>query len=489
MFKDIITQTPFTTQAAEEYFSRVTSETFGGDVSLVSTLRALVFPRMGENDTLHVKFGNSSYNASAIASVDVTSAIHSICISWDFSRRDCLMIHSLNNAKSENNMACIELLRRKFQTVYSGWQLFDDITALMRGVANVLCFINAEKRSTVIFVDKLDCKKLHYLQAAILGLVPWYYKMGTAVTTQEMNLMQSLRSKDASLYQNCLKELVTQFDFEKLRLKRLLSGFETRQARADIQRINGEIENYRRGIGDLSDRIAEYVRAMNERCIQVMGIEQSVERNKDNSELLDYFLCNRRVVLEDVRGTTLSFYVKDYLEYYDEEMVQSALRNSYSYVYQFCTEEMNEARMKKLMTAVFLEGKIRLRIIAAYSFDINGNITPRSYHEFGSDYETYIPNPHINRYQCMGNYSSTINRLIRDRNYVAAIEQTVASAKSLNWGDSTVMRAFFRSIVGTEDSCRNNRGFELPDGRIVTPLEAVQWLEEQENERTEENHE
>ena len=489
MFKDIITQTPFTTPAADEYFSRVTGDSFGGDVSVVSTLRALVFPRMGDADTLRVKFTSSSYNAAAIASVPVSSAVQAVCSNMEINAGDFIQIHSLNNTKQDNNMACMELLRRKFQTVFDGWQIFEDIAAVMCGVANVLCFINAERRSTILFVEKLDLKKLHYLQAAILGLVPWYYQMGTAVTTQEMNLMRSLRSRDSAEYQNCLKDLVSQFDFEKLRLKRMLSGFETRQARSDIEKLRREIENYRTGINQLNDRIAEYISAMNERGIRLMGLEQSVERAKEGSELLDYFLCNRRVVLESAEGTRLSFYVKDYLEYFDEEMVESALRNKYSYVYQFCNEDITPERMKKLVRAVFIDDKIRLRICAAYSFDVNGNITPQSYHDFGEASTSYLANPHINRYQCMGNYSTPINRLIRDRNYVAAIEQTVASAKSLNWGDSTVMREFFRAVVGISDCCTNNRAFELPDGTVATPIEAIRWLESQENQRTEETNE
>lgn len=486
MFKDFIAQTPFTTQAANEYFSRVEGDSFGGDVTLVSTLRALVFPRMGDNDSLYAKFGTSNYSASVIAQVPAERAVQAICNCWDLiNASDTLMIHSLNNAKPENNVASIELLRRKFGSVYEGWHVFEDITALMRGVANVLCFINPGRRCTILFVEKLDVKKLHYLQAAILGLVPWYYKMGTAVSPQEMNLMQSLRVKDASVYQDCLKELVSQFDFEKLRLKRLLTDFETRQARSEIETVQREINDYRNSINQLNDRIGDYIREMNDRSVRLMGLEQSLERAKEGSELLDYFLCNRHVVLENVRGSTLYFYVKGYLEYYDEEMVENVLRNRYSFVYQLCNDELTTERMKKLIHAVFIDGKIRLRFCAAYSFDINGNIHPQANHDFGADYETYIPNPHINRYQCMGNYAATINRLIRDRNYIAAIEQTVASAKSLNWGDSTVMKEFFRTLMGTSETCRNNKGFELPDGSVVTPYQAVLWLESQEKQRTE----
>lgn len=492
MFKEVISQTPFNTAAANEYFDRVGGDLYLGDVSLIATLRALVFPRMPEGDRMFVKFRQNNFNGQVISAMPADSAVQAICVDWGLgnSPSGLLMIHNFTSTKSENNVACMELLKKRFCTVYPGWRRFDDIAQLMGNTARVLCFMNPERKSTILFVEKLDLKKLHYIQAAILGLVPWYYQMGTAVSEDEMNLMQSLREKTPNAYLECLGKLVKQFDFEALRLKRMLTGFETRQARAEIENLRGSIDRYVRAINSLNDQVGQHISAMNDASIRLMGLEQSVARAEDNSELLDYFLCNRRVVLESVEGSWISYYVKDYLEYYDEEMVLSNLRNQYSCVYQYVDDVMTAERMKRLIKAAFVDNKIRIRVCAAYSFDINGSIHPQTGHDFGADADSYIPNPHINRYQCMGNYSTPVNRFIRDRNYINAIEQTVASAKSLNWADTTVMREFFRTLMGQSDVCRNNRGFELPDGRVVTPLEAVQWLEEQENaQRTEENHE
>jgi len=86
-----------------------------------------------------------------------------------------------------------------------------------------------------------------------------------------------------------------------------------------------------------------------------------------------------------------------------------------------------------------------------------------------------MPNPHIDQYRCMGNYSATINSLLRDNNYIGALEQCIASCKSLNWGDSTVMAQFIRTMYTGGKRC-----IELPDGSIVKPLAAIKWLEEQE---------
>ena len=92
-------------------------------------------------------------------------------------------------------------------------------------------------------------------------------------------------------------------------------------------------------------------------------------------------------------------------------------------------------------------------------------------------FDGYMPNTHIDRFHCMGNYLRTINELLRQRNYIGALEQCIASCKSLNFGDSAVMGEFMKTMWSNGSV---SRCIELPDGRVVKPNEAIRWLEEQE---------
>ena len=98
-----------------------------------------------------------------------------------------------------------------------------------------------------------------------------------------------------------------------------------------------------------------------------------------------------------------------------------------------------------------------------------------------------MPNTHINSYSCMGNYQTTINNLLKRRNYIGALEQCIASCKSLNFGDSTVMREFMGTMYG--DNSANNRCIELPDGSVVRPVEAIKWLKQQQVDNNEQETE
>lgn len=64
------------------------------------------------------------------------------------------------------------------------------------------------------------------------------------------------------------------------------------------------------------------------------------------------------------------------------------------------------------------------------------------------------------------------------RDYITALEQCVASAKSLNLHDSAVIGRFMSHFANNGGT--SYKAIELPDGKIVSPKEAIKWIEEQE---------
>ena len=79
MFKTRILSTAFTSDAADVCFKNITGQSFSEDVSFLSTLRALLAPRMQADDVVSLRFGHSSYNASSIGSVTKERAVNAIC--------------------------------------------------------------------------------------------------------------------------------------------------------------------------------------------------------------------------------------------------------------------------------------------------------------------------------------------------------------------------------------------------------------------------
>ena len=243
-----------------------------------------------------------------------------------------------------------------------------------------------------------------------------------------------------------------------------------------------QIEHADSEIGNLNDSIGRILNHRNEYCIRLLGLENKIACAGEDSEVMEYFLCNDKLYLEEVTNTDMYFVAGDYLTYFDKECAENTIANKRSFVYGYDSSraKVSADEMEKLMTAIFIDETLRIKVCAAYRFSLAGNVSPNGDHSFPSEYSTYMQNPHIQLYTCMGNYTRSINDLLRKNDYIGALEQSVASCKSLNWADSTVMADFMAAMYGVGRRGLNTKCIELPDGSVVKPEQAVQWLVKQE---------
>ena len=211
-----------------------------------------------------------------------------------------------------------------------------------------------------------------------------------------------------------------------------------------------------------------------EQDTKLLGLKMKIEESDNNSEIMDYFLCNKRLFLKEATDNgTIEFVVKDYVTYFDEEMVERVLGNERSYIYSH-SRDYNKSDVKKLMRAIFIDQTLKLKFCAAYMLDIrNQRLRALSDYDFGDDINGAIPNFHIQGYSCLGNYERIINESMRKNDYIGVLEQCVASCKSLNFSDSTVMETFMSRFASNRNKC-----IELPNGDAVTFSDAIKFLKD-----------
>lgn len=476
MFKQSVSSTALTSNAADIFFRHIVGDMFGSDSTFLATLRALVAPRMPEGETIRLSFGRSDYNASAISETPAKRMVEAICGNMHRGNGQ-IYIHNLANREEVNNIANIELLKRQFCEVYAGWQYHEKISTFYQKSFKVICFISPETKSASLFVEQLNLQKLHYLQMSILAFLPWYFDTERGMTEAEMELVYSLRERTPAKYEACISELSKQYDFEAGRIKSLLTGFEIKYEKRERDRVHREIANIDRNLKDLDVWFANYIKQKNDLHIHLVGLEKRIADGAP-SELMEYFLCNRKLYLDDISDSTMSFSVRDYLSYFDEDAAQSYINNKNSRLYEYCGGYLTKERMEKLLTAIFIDQTLKIRFCAAYYFDLNGTVSAQYHHRFGPEFAGFKPNPHIDEFECMGNYKRTINEALTRRDYITALEQCVASAKSLNLHDSAVIGRFISHF--THNGGSSYKAIELPDGRIVSPKEAIKWIEDQE---------
>ena len=482
MFRDVIRQTPFVGGAADTYFSRIPSIAYNDDVSFVSTLRALVFPRMGENERIDVHFTSSHHNAEIYRAYNAVRVIKAM-YDDDYYSPGYMVIHNITGA-DEDIAANFENLEEYFTIASPGFIKIEKVTDFFRNQFMCKCFVSPETKKVCIFVENLNMRKLHYLQCGIFAFLPWYFDPSVGVSAEEMELIKSLREKTSENYLAHLDKMAEKYDFRTEYIKTALKGFETRFEQMKVQETTRNIERKVRDIRAIQDQIASLLREKRELDIMLLGLQTRIENAGEESEIMEYFLCNKKLYLESVNDNSMIFSVKDYLQYFNEDMAKTMIDNPRSYVYVpggiACNNYIKAEDMKRLMYAIFIDQTLRINFCTAYEFRFGEGVNPLSGYNFGPEMRECMPNPHIDRYRCVGDYLRIMNTCIMENNYIGALEQAVASNKSLNFGDGTVMEEFMRRMYGI-NGYDKNKCVELPDGKVVTPKEAAEWLKEQEN--------
>lgn len=475
MFRKTITTTPFVTQMANNCFKNVTGSPFNNDLTFVSTLRALLCHRVKEGERVHLEFIESTLSKSTIEENDNAIVLRDLYDSRDYSD-GTIIIHNLART-SQDNLAAIRVIEDVFISENDGFERIEKITDFFKKTFYSICFVNKSSRKVVIFVDKLNVRRMHYLQCAIFAFLPWYFDPKEGVTEDEMELIQSLRETGADRYMEAISKIACECDLRGMYIREQLKDFETTYERMECSRVEDSISEYISKIKHLNDRISTALISKRNEEIKLLGLKDKIARAEEDSEIMEYFLCNSKLDLMRADGNELEFIVRDYLLYFDEDMAKSVIDNDRSYIYRG-SEEFNTEDVKKLMYAIFIDQVFKIRFCCAYSVRLGERVKGLRGYYYSDMYDTYMPNPHIDAYSCLGNYERTMNERLLENDTIGVIEQCVASCKSLNFGDSTVMEKFITRM--THKGYNNNKCIELPDGSIVDMWDAIKWMKEQE---------
>ncbi len=481
MIRAMIRSTPFYSNIASPYFgSIIVGETYNGDSSFISTLRALLAPRFSDDDYLRLYHSFSTPTSSEVSKSGMSGVVMNSLSRICYNEIDSLTIHMFMGGSSEINEACVKDLYENGLSYLgdSDWKRDDVTTAMFRQRKfMVVCFVNPATRSSIVFVDGGDLAKYHTIQAAIPRFLPWYFEAKDEgkhkLSDEEFELVHSLyNGHEIDGYIAVLEKMSQKYDFKSARIKHLLGGFEKRIDEKRKSSISRDLNSINGRIDQLNREIHECIEKKREKDLLLLGIESKISQDGEYSEIMNYFLCNKALVLEGVDDDCITFGVKDYMMYFDESLIQRMIENHNSYIYT-CRggSPISGEDMARLISEIFLEQNLKLRVCAAYRMKIGGGVDGMSNYIFSSEYDGYMPNPHIQYYHCLGGYAEKLNRFMADGNYLGAFEQCMASCRSLNFGDSTVICNFMSKLYDTSTKC-----IELPNGDIVTQAEAISWI-------------
>lgn len=480
MFTRSLNSLTLTSGIANEIFPNIQGESYNGDVSFIATLRALAAPRISENDVIYLRVRTIRPREPDLRECDSESEkinyLSDYCIA-----DDSILVCGFNGAIESNRIAAMATIDESFLKVYSGFVELKDLSAFVAKQANMRFYINEETRSVVVFVNNLDLKLYHYIQSVVSRLIPWVFK-DKPLEEQERELVKSLIRRTAVEYERLIEEFAEKYDFRSKKIEKMLGDFENAAKRQHLNSTVALIDNIERQIDHNVNQYRDLIRQREAKIIEKDGLTAQLKSSCNESEISDYFICNKHLDPICVNSTKLGFIVSCYIENFDLEMYERISENFDGYMYDGYTvtnPEFQDFKVrKKFMDAIFSdEPLLKVKTCAYYLIDLVGSVSTVRDYAYPPMYSDMLPNMHLQRHGCLGNQRPLIEEALRNGDNIGAIEQCVCSAKSINVGESATFPYMLRALFASDAK----KYIELPDGTSCTPSEALKWLETREN--------
>ena len=469
MFSNIIASTAMTTQAANAYFAdRITGDAYSGDCSFLSTLRALLDKRIGDDNLYFTVVSFSAPESAIEMQNDFCNYVHR--------RYDCPNWMTVVNLCGAASDKAFDAIKDGFAQK-EGWVRLVPITDFFSRSFDVICFVHAASKQAIFFVKNLNMRKYHQLQVGALTALPWYFNPKTdgRPSEIEMELFASLQEKTGDHYCDVLQRIAEAANYEETYTRRMLCKIESAYTQRRLDNLNAELANLHRTIAECQDRINSCCISINDRSEELYGLETKLAKGEGDSMLCDYFISNRSLKLEQIsREVIVHFHVNTYMTYFDPNAAETYLSNEHSDFYRY-RGDWTIPEVKKLFNDIFIDQTIRIRMVAGYKLDLRGGFWPVEKMEYGGDEYDRIPNPHVAHWGCLGDYNKRITERQSKSDYIGVLENAIASAMSVNVTDSPVVKSFMSDIfAGVGGSC-----FELDDGRKMNINEVREYVKKE----------
>ena len=463
MFATTIDTTAFTERGTETAFKVRGDNVY--DAVFMSVMRAVLSRRMGD-EILKVRSSEIRLNADSL-----DEGVMSRIFGDPYAQSDTVMVLNISNQDKID-----ERLFEKFEELYCteecGFSRIKRITEFFNKIFDCRVYVCESRRVTTIIIGRMTAMKIHYFTCVTFALFPWYFA-DKNVTKEEMELMQSLRQKDPVVFLKCLQQFESQFDLYSIKLQGL-AGFETAWMSGEIDTINSNISSYNREIENLMSKIADYMKAKQEKQMKLLGIRAAME-SEGGDELKDFLLAMRnQVYVTRSDEYEMQFETMSELKYWDSDYAETLYKNKKSILYtaRGSQPRLKAKEMAELFKAIFIDERFKLQMCACYTLNPRDcRVHAESGHSYSDRCAAFFPNTHIDTHSCLGGYASAILRFMETHNYIGAVQQCIVSCESLNLQEEPTMTPFFKNLYNTSKPV-----IMTDTGELLTPAEAAKLL-------------
>lgn len=470
MFTHKIDELKLASAAADRLFENITCSSLAPDNTFIATLRAVLYGKLPASERIHlnlvpVTIDKKSYENATDKQV-MQTVINNYTSGLKANSVNISIVYAYFNDFSADFLKIISKSvgseKKKF---FSNFTAQEDLRVFYIKKFKGLFYNDGV--NTIIFLEKLDLQIFHALQIMIPKYLPQYFE---TLSKEETDLFISLNNKNSWYYGNLIEQFASKVDMRKEMITMHLRDFGTVRERIQLAAAQRDISIYKKDYEMHQKALKITLGQIRRTEITIAGLE-AMTKSKDKCEVMEYFLLNKNLIIISVKGVKMVFVAHGYMDSFDEDAFDTYVNNLNSYLYKNIYK--NVKTLQKFYKTVFSERTYKLRICAAYKFDTQNSISAMLNFSFPPECRTYIPNPHINEYTCLGDYTPRINESIKNRDYVGAIILAENSARNLNFHDSGIIIKFIKSLLSTSIKC-----IEDAEGNLMAPMELIKKLEE-----------
>lgn len=452
---------PFDDQVYRSIAENIQGDKFDRDDTMLATLRALLFERLGGQVFKYHFRGMQSEEIAGETDKMFESIFH-------YADPYTLNVTNILGDETVVKEAFYKLSKTE------GWTNKEDIKAYFETIGNtqLIVLVDEENVRACIAVYKLRMSIYHHLQGFIRRYLPALFK-DQNYTEEETRLAQSFSKTSSSDYARIIKEIVTkQYKPHVLRFRTI--DIYRRAREAEIERAKSKIEEQKARVENYS---ADLIRAHKEHQQALTYLQGLLTRQKTdkNSEELYEFLChNPNIEVIRTEENEMDIIIRTTLDFFDADIAEEYIDNGVILEYGSYVDGFEDEDDRRLLLENIFSNKANLKIkmCAFYRLNLLGNVSVRAGYNYPPEYNDCLPNPHLQEHACLGSYAQYINTKLKDGDVIGAIEQCLASASSVNVDETDLtFKPMLEWLYESDEEILINE-----DGRSMTPIEALNWL-------------
>ena len=359
----------------------------------------------------------------------------------------------------------------------------NNIKSFIKDKADCECTVLYHETMNVvgIFVNSRDFRLYHLLLSFMSLYYPSLFK-DKPMTKDDYELAKSLTNKEKTKFYECIKVLVKPYTIE-FRRRQLSSLMKTiHEAKINSAKIN--VDHKRSQIRQYEEQYGNLVQQLKDLIVIYEGLVATEKYDDPEEELVEYLANNTNIHDLNIEGNQLYFSVTTLLNNYNEQAWKTFSERGFIYdgEYGAVLPEVfrSTSNRKLLFDNIFSEDPtLMVKMAGNYQLDLDRCrvYTHSGYNYVNADpeFKSYVPNPHLKIFECLGGYKDRVMPALRERNYISAVEICIASAGSVNLDETQqTFRPFLGWILANTESILRRK----EDNVDMTPEEALVWLKD-----------